>query len=61
MAKILGPLAPYAKTIAAILAPVIVAFVARYGFDVDVNWATTEIIAVLTGGSVFGTTNKPAA
>jgi hypothetical protein len=61
MNKIVAILKARAKAIAALLAPVVVALAARYGFHIDVNTVTVAITSVLAGLAVHTVTNTPAA
>lgn len=45
------------KTIAAVVAPLVVSAALHLGFNVDINTATTLIVAVFTGLSVHQSSN----
>ncbi len=46
-----------AKAIVATVAPLIVGFGAKYGFDVDVNDVVIVLTALITGAGVYGKRN----
>lgn len=56
--KIRAKLAPYSKAIVGYVAPLVVAAVAKYGLNVDVDEVAAILTSLITGTAVFAKANK---